>query len=115
MLDSTSGVVGHLRFRMDAPHCGALAAETRPDAHAAGTGGATVRISRTGRTAACARSIGPRCLSAGRFTRSRPLSARESTAKMRNRTDLSGADRAMLEELIADLEDALGTPRNGPW
>ena len=34
--------------------------------------------------------------------------------KMRNRTDLSGSDRATLEELIADLEDALGTPRIGP-
>ena len=61
------------------------------------------------------RSIGPGCLAAGSFTRSRPLSARESTAKMRNRTDLSGSDRTMLEELIADLEDALGTPRIGPW
>ena len=35
--------------------------------------------------------------------------------KLRNRTDLSGADRATLEELIVDLEDALGTPRVGPW
>ena len=58
-------------------------------------------------------AIGPGCLSA-KCHQIKAIERVNQLRKLRNRTDLSSADRATLEELIADLEDALGTPRVGP-